>query len=308
MEEIHDFETFYQLKVAPFIDDLKLQGHESSGWTIGGIFCMILAAMSFIMGETGIGIFFIGGIILSIYKHTKHKERFVENYKGTIITEIIKYLNPEMIYTPKKFMSSSDYDKSGLYRRTYDSFYGDDYIKGVYKNIQFYCSELETTYQKGRRAASTVRIFKGLFFAVPLKIRFSSATYIWPIDEEQFEDVLSADSYQLLPFPSPNLYKLNAGIPRFDSNFSIFSTNANDANSLLDTDLMERLVSFKKQIKRDIRLSFVNSILYVSINLDEEMFQPSANNPGDKEKIKSYFFNVLLILSIINQLNVSKYA
>jgi hypothetical protein len=41
--------------------------------------------------------------------------------------------------------------------------------------------------------------------------------------------------------------------------------------------------------------------------MDEEMFEPSTSHPGDKEKIKSYFFNVLLILSIINQLNLTKY-
>jgi hypothetical protein len=307
MEEIPDFETFYKLKVAPNIEDLKLQGSETSGWSIGGIFCMILAAISFILGETGIAIFFLGCIILAIYKYTKHKERFVVNYKETIISEIIKYLNPEMVYTPKKFMSSMDYDKSGLYRRSYDSFNGDDYMQGVYKNVRFYCSELETGFQVSARDPTNVRIFKGLFFAVPLKIPFMSATYIWPNEEEQFEDPLDAKSYQLIPLASPNLYKMNAGIPRFDNNFSIFSTNPNDASSLIDPDLMERLVSFKKQIERDIRLSFVNNILYVSINMDEEMFEPSTSHPGDKEKIKSYFFNVLLILSIINQLNLTKY-
>ena len=308
MEEIHDFETFYKLKVAPFIEDLKLQGSETSGWNIGGIFCMILAAISFIMGETGIAFFFVGCIIFAIYKHTRHKERFVINYKETIIAGIIKYLNPDMIYTPQKFMSSMDYDKSGLYRRTYDFFNGDDYMQGVYKNVRFYCSELETTYQRGTRASGTVRIFKGLFFAVPLKTRFSSATYIWPVDDAQFGDTLAAEPYQLLPLQSATLYQMNAGIPGFDANFSIFSTNANDAASLVDPELMECLLSFKKQIERDIRVSFVNSVLYISINMDEEMFQPSAANPGDKEKIKSYFFNVLLILSIINQLKLAKYA
>ena len=308
MEEIHDFETFYQLKVAPYIEDLKLQGSETSGWGIGGIFCMVLAAISFILGETGIAFFFVGGIVLSIYKYSKNKERFVVNYKETIITEIIKYLNPEMVYTPKKFMSSMDYDRSGLYRRAYDSFNGDDYIQGVYKNVRFYCSELETGFQVSVQDPHNVRIFKGLFFAVPLKFRFTSATYIWPKEEEQFENPLDAEPHQLLPLLSPSLYQLNAGIPRFDNNFSIFSTNANDAASLVDPDLMERLVSFKKQIERDVRLSFVNSILYVSINMEEEMFEPSSSNPGDKEKIKDYFFNVLLILSIVNQLNLNKYA
>ena len=308
MEEIHDFETFYKIKVAPFIEDLKLQGSETSGWGIGGIFCMVMAAISFILGQTGIAIFFVGCIVLAIYKYSKHKDRFVINYKGTIISEIIKYLNPGMTYTPNKFMSSSDYDKSGLYRRTYDFFNGDDYIQGVYKNVRFYCSELETDFQVSVRDPRTVRIFKGLFFAVPLKIPFSSATYIWPVDEQQFEGPLSADPHQLIALPSPNLYQMNAGIPLFDNNFTIFSTNPNDASRLVDADLMERLVSFKKQIERDIRLSFVNSILYVSINLDEEMFEPSNTHPGDKEKIKSYFFNVLLILSIINQLNLNKYA
>jgi hypothetical protein len=70
--------------------------------------------------------------------------------------------------------------------------------------------------------------------------------------------------------------------------------------------MMERMIKFKQQIKRDIRLSIVAGICYISISINEELLEPSISNPDNKEKIKEYFFSVLLIFSIINQLNLSR--
>ncbi len=69
---------------------------------------------------------------------------------------------------------------------------------------------------------------------------------------------------------------------------------------------MERMVHFKTQINRDTRLSFVDGICYVAIAVDEDLLEPSMSEPGNKDDIKDYFFSILLILSIINQLNLSK--
>ena len=44
---------------------------------------------------------------------------------------------------------------------------------------------------------------------------------------------------------------------------------------------------------------------HVAIPIKDDLFEPTSF-PDDKEVIKEYFFFVLLILSIINQLNLRK--
>ncbi len=45
---------------------------------------------------------------------------------------------------------------------------------------------------------------------------------------------------------------------------------------------------------------------YVAIPIDENLFDLATKDPGDKETVKGYFFSALLVLSIINQLQLSK--
>jgi len=68
---------------------------------------------------------------------------------------------------------------------------------------------------------------------------------------------------------------------------------------------MRRLLEFRKQIKRKVVISFVMGHCYVAIPIEEDLLEPS-DSLDDKEAVKKYFFTVLLILSIINQLPLDK--
>ena len=306
MGEIKDFESFYALKLEPFLKDLKSQSKDVSGWAIGGVLFLLFAILSFLLHQILIGILFSIGVFVSIYKYTNRQDKFIDNYKITVINEIIKYLNPGMVYTPLDYMSPDDYEKSGLYRKIYDSYEGDDHMEGTYKNIHFYCSELETAeLRPGRSGNSVSTIFKGLLFAAPLKINFSGRIYIWPAGEEQIANSIMDQYYRLMEMP--DVYYVDTNNTVFENNFSVYSTNPSGAKSFIDQELMDRIMKFSQQINKEVRISFVDGICYVSIFINEELFQPSIFNPGSKEKIKEYFYSILLVLSIINQLNLSRY-
>ncbi len=87
----------------------------------------------------------------------------------------------------------------------------------------------------------------------------------------------------------------------------MYTTNVEEAREIVDQDMMERIIIFQKQIQRDVRLSVVKGVMYVAISINEELLEPSISNPDNKEHIKDYFFSVLLILSIINQLDIPKF-
>lgn len=309
MEEIKDFEDFYNNKLNPNLRDIRLRSNDTSGWSVSVLFFIMFAIFCFLQQLIIIGILCSILALISFYKYTKKKNLFAENYKETVIAEIIKYLKPDLTYKPNEYMSPSDYEKSNLFRKIYDYYGGSDLISGIYNKVQFYCSELEVSHDTpsgmsdGGNTVTT--IFKGLFFAAPVKIYFPGDVYIWPAGEEQLAASMMDEYYRLLP--SPNVYYVATNDKVFENNLSVYSTNPSAASSIADYDLMYRLAKFKEEIEKDIRMSFVGGICYVSISINKDLLNPSISMP-DKEKIKEYFFSVKLIFNIIDQLNLSRFV
>lgn len=190
---------------------------------------------------------FLIAMVYCIYKHTKNKDLFIDNYKETVIREVINYLNRGMTDSPESSMSADDYEKCGHYRRIYDFYAGDDHMEGPNKNVKFYCSEIEAAHE---RPASGVRrttsIFKRLLFATSLSIAVSRGTYIWPAGEEQLANSIMDEYYRLMDFP--DVYYIDTKNSDFEKEFSVYNTNPAEALSLVYNELMTRLINFKNQI------------------------------------------------------------
>lgn len=307
MEEIKDFESFYNIHLQPSLRNLKLQSNDVSGWSIGVLLSLMFAIFCFLLQQIMIAMLFVILAIFCIYKYSKKRKLFIASYKEIVITEIINYLNRGMSYKPHESIAPVDYEKSCLYRKTYEYYKGSDLITGTYNGVKFYCSELETGYDRSSGSGGNqTTIFKGLFFAAPLKIYFPGAIYVWPAGEEQLAQILQDEDYRL--FPLPVIYHISINNSIFENSFSMFSSNPSEALSIADQALMERLIKFKNNLQKDIRLSIVNSICYVSISIDKELLKPSVLNPDNKEKIKDYFFNVQLIFEIISQLDLKRFV
>lgn len=315
IEQIQDFETFYSLRLQSLLKDLKKQGKVAGNWGISAIVTGVFAILFFIGNISGFletpGI--IAGAftllcIVSIYMYTSKKDWYVDNFKEKVIREIISYLHPGILYTPSKFISSKEYKASGLFRHKYDYYDGDDYLQGVYKNVSFHCSELHTQYDRtvGPMANYETTIFKGLFFVADLNVNVWGNTYIWTRGEEQTGGSIAEKQYRYMPLPQ--VYKVRSEDTAFDKIFSLYSTNPNEAKMILNREMTDRMVKFKTQINRDIVFSIIAGKFYAAVPFDEDLLEPSVTNPDDKEQIKQFFFTVLLILSIINQLRLDKFV
>jgi len=86
----------------------------------------------------------------------------------------------------------------------------------------------------------------------------------------------------------PKVYHINTGHTAFDRQYSVYSTDPSEAHALVDNEMMESMLSFKKQIGRDVVVSFVAGRCYVAIPVNENLFEPSKD-PGDKESIRQHF-------------------
>ena len=150
-----------------------------------------------------------------------------------------------------------------------------------------------------------VTIFKGLFFVAEINKGFTAGTYIWTYGNQQTGGSLADERYRLMHMPNVYKIKVQDGGADFENNFLVYSTNPAEAGILMTTAMTERLVRFKNQINRDMAISFVAGRCYVAIVINEDLLEPSGFDTDDREEVKKYFFTVLLVLSIINQLELN---
>lgn len=306
MNDIKAFDIFYSERIEPFLEKLNAQSNDASIWSTAGIASILFAILCFFMDSPFTAFLLLMFTGFTVSKYIEKKNELRDQFKTSVINEIIHYLNPGAVYSPSKTMSSVDYKSSGLFNHVYDDYHGEDHITGVYKGVKFYASELKTAYAtRSKLGTNTIDIFEGLFFAAPINSVFKKATYVWPSNDNQLSISL-ADEYYHRYMGLPKVYPIRSELITFNNNFVAYTTSPSEARSILDDEMMERMVRFKTQIKRDVRFSFVNGICYVAIEIDENLLEPSIADPGNKENIKEYFFSVLLILSIINQLNLAR--
>ncbi len=90
----------------------------------------------------------------------------------------------------------------------------------------------------------------------------------------------------------------------FINHFIVYNNNSDVASSIITDTMMKRMALFKNPVERDIGFSFVNRIFYAAIAIKVDLLDSSLQDPKSKEKMKEYFFSMLLTLSLINQLDL----
>ncbi|MEO7446364.1 MAG: DUF3137 domain-containing protein [Ferruginibacter sp.] len=309
MQPAPDFEFFYLDKILPLLGKIKQLRQQMKNWEWGCALALIFTLANFLTcqgntgNETSGWLAGFGAIIFAfcISRYAYHRDKYLGEFKSTCIKEVLDFLLPGVIYKPDSFIPSKEYRRSGLFRRRYDAFEGEDYIQGVYKDVKFHCSEISASFNKANNVDHS--IFEGLFFVASISPVFQSATYLWPSGEEQVSSI-AHEHYRY--YAIPEVKQIITGNKTFDQYYSVYSSSKDEASYLLGGDLMPLLVKYRRQIKMPVSLSFVTGKCYVAIPLEKSLFEPNKKDPGDKETIKEYFFSGLLILSIINQLHLSR--
>lgn len=302
MERAKDFDSFYEAQLKPDIEALQQQNKKADYWGIA----IMLAAFALIpvliyglqdaSGALGKAMVALMVLLLGFTAHNyaKVSGSFETRFKEQIIRKIIHFIEPGLTYKPGSFMSSSYFSRSGLFAGTYNIYDGDDLIEGTYKSVFFKCSEMNVV-ERGYRGRIK-NIFKGLFFAAPVNKNYQYGTYVYRTDEEE----------NLPAYYMDQLVRLDCSDGNFENYYSVFTTNTAEASGIVDAEMMQRIINFAAQIRRNVRFSVVAGMCYVAIPFSQELLEPPGPYDDEKEEVKEYFFTVLLILSIINQLKIEK--
>lgn len=303
--DLNEFDIFYNDKLAAAIDKLKPEYDAADVWKYAAVFSFIvfmasgILAMIFHFDGCGpiIVIAVITGIV-SLVKYTKKNDIYTDDYKSTLITEIMQHLCPGMTYVPGDCVAEQEYDASSLFRWYNDNYYGSNYMEGIHAKVPFHCSELKTVYE------NNAVIFKGLFFVAQLNSAFTSGTYVWSNNFIQLPTTMMDEKYRMVPMPDVNPFAIDNA--SFNDDFSVYTTSAAESSYILTEERIQQIVNFKRKYKTDVALSFVAGKCYVAMAAAEDLLDPTGIEPSDKDVLIKYYFTITTILDIIDRLQLNE--
>ena len=308
MEEVKDFESFYAVKIQPYVEEFYVSEQSANNWKNFTLATGMGALASFILFH--LKRFPDGGLlagamlimcVAGIYFFTKYTDRNIDNFKTKIIGQIITYIHPAAVYKPMGFISKKEYRTSGLFRRKFTHFDGDDYWESIIDGVAFHCSEIESSYSDSTGSES---IFKGLFFTVKLNTLLRGGTYIWSSQNVQLPGSIADKHYRM--FSLPGVKKYETGHTLFNKAYAVYTTNAAEASAILNHTMLEHMLLLKSKLKKEIVFSFVAGRCYVAVPFSENLLEPTRKGIKDKTAIRNYFYTILLVFNIIKKLGLNR--
>ena len=308
MQARENFKNFYEKELQDQLMPLELKRKKAKQFSIIGSLFLVTAIILFFVaskGESvaaaaaGLSVLILAIIVLIIY-YSK-KKHYTAEFKETIISEIIHFIDPSFHYSPYGAISRKDYENSGLFLQNPDRFTGDDYTEGMHDKTFFCFSELHTEYRvTNGKQTSWVTIFKGLFFIGDFNKNFSGRTYVWSEQNPQLNFF-----NKLFSSFSSNLEKVKLESAEFEKSFIVYSSDQVEARYILTPSFMERLVKLEKMMGNEISFSFVNTNINVAIPLNYSLFEPSVFSSNDYKSLEDYYNTVYIVLEIIDELNLN---
>ncbi len=308
MDRVKNFDHFYEVHILPLAAQLQQEHAAAGNWKWFSIGTGIASVLFFALSVTGLlayahvlAFILLGMCIYGIRQSLKTSETYFLSFKEKIIRRIITYIHPGAVYKPTSYISRKEYKASGLFRRRFSYFEGDDYWECQYRDIFFHSSEIETWYQD---AMGKQEIFKGLFFAVRLNFLVTGGTYVWSKNNVQLPKSLADEHYRMYSLPPVHAYSTTD--EAFNKSFAVYTTNTAEAAMILAGNMKDHMLFLKQRLKKDIVFSFVNGRCFVAVPFDENLLEPTAQSLPGRAAVKSYFYTVLLVFNIIRKLELHK--
>jgi hypothetical protein len=191
---------------------------------------------------------------------------------------------------------------------------GDDLVSGTLGETAIQFSEIHAKrvdiVRRSSSSSSTNRtkktvtpIFRGLFFVADFNKSFKGTTIVLPDTAQRlFGDM--GQALQGLNVQNGQLIKMED--PEFEKLFVVYGQDQVEARYILSTSLMRRIVDFRNRTKKEMRLSFSASKLYVAIPFQRELFEPKImESLLNISHVQEYYDDLKLVVDIVDELNLN---
>ena len=246
-----------------------------------------------------------GPLVLIEPEQKKYQRKFQER----VISRIIRHVHPDLHYYPDSYLTEEYFLESKLYDKEAGYYCGSNYISGNIGKTFVEFSEISamekhqkiSLFNKGEYEYET--IFNGIFLALDFNKVFNGYTIVFPVSID--DDPLFRIKNFFRKLSSKGEHVTLEDI-EFNELFTVFANDQVEARYILTPSLMKRIKEFYKNTGCDLRMSFVNSKVYVTIPSQYKILTPKLFNPiNDYSEIQKYFNTILLIIRIVEELNLN---
>lgn len=210
---------------------------------------------------------------------SKNSKRYNESFKQRIIKSLVDNFYDKVKYTSNKGMLRKTYDEAN-YNESYNRYYSDDYFEGYINNVyKIEMAEVKTIEEKTSRDSngntSTTRTtkFHGLFAKIELGKSINTDVAIQSYNKMFMKNKVQMDSQD------------------FEKEFDVTSGNQITAMQILTSDIMEKLLSFKKSAKIPFDIIILRDVMYIRFHTSENLFEMKSFKKGalDKKLLEKYY-------------------
>lgn len=307
MKSVSELTDFYYKNLFPTLErleaDRKSLRHRII--VIGVIYTLVTAFIAYELG-TAFDIIAFGYIALGaiIYKFLVHD--YTHEFKMSVIKPLIHSIDDKLLYSSETHVSEYLFNHSKLFSEP-DRTSGNDYVKGVIDgiNIQFSDIHAEKKNQNSKGKDSWSTIFQGLFLVADFNKHFEGETVILPdTAQNTFGDIIG-HWLQSNNMARDELVKMDD--PEFEKEFVIYSTNQIEARYILSHSLMQKLLQFKHKSKHSLHISFIGSNIYMAIEYNKDLFEPSIFRSLLEYKVAMEYVQTLhLAIGVIQELKLNQ--
>ena len=316
-------EAFYQSDLLPDLEKL-----EAKRLTVKRklrqaiiIFVVVNLIFLFIAGKFGINfifilIFLVISAIFSFFPwHLKYYREYQAGFKDKIIPKIIAFIDQRLRYTKDGMVPREEFMNSHLFNDKPGDYIGDDLVSGTLGETAIQFSEIHakrvdivrrgssSSHGNRRSRKKYTPIFRGLFFVADFNKSFKGTTLVLPDTVQKlFGDI--GQALQRLNVTNGQLIKMED--PEFEKLFVVYGQDQVEARYVLSTSLMRRIVDFQSRMQKKMRFSFSTSKLYVAIEFERELFEPSIKESLlTLSLVQEYYDDLKLVKDLVEELNLN---
>lgn len=218
-------------------------------------------------------------VIYYIIKHAgKNKQASYKSiYKDEVIGKLVNTYDPGLSFDRTRSIARQDYNKGQF--EFYELYYSNDLIYGdlngkTYVQMGDVLTQTQSTDSDGN--TSTYTVFQGLFCMCALSVSTNNTLKI------------RADK-GILGKAFGGKKQVNMDSQEFEKNFDVYSDDKVLAMRLLTSDIMDFMISFKKENKIKFDFTVLDDMAYVRIS-SSDLFESSlSKDPLDEKLLRKYY-------------------
>ena len=307
MQRLHEFRLFYNHSIHPEL--LRMERKRKRLLLLlflSILFLIAVAILDLYVDILVITLFFLIFIGFYITLLVYRMRQFVITFKPNIVNLILDFIDDEinfgkLTYKPKGKISKKTFQSSLLFATDAPYYKGEDYIKGSYRELTFDLCELNVReYSKVRNRLNY--IFKGVFFQGNFNAKNQKGKIL--VLPRDFSQYLSRTIKTFNRIGGRNANDIVS--KKFRAVFNVLASRNANINNILSIEMQEALLNYRKQTKKEIYVSFINSKIFIAVTEPKDLLEPHIFQSNVSfELVREFFEDLQLLFSVLEDLDVN---